>query len=102
MNPSSLQYTKPPENRLLTFADDSQPRWVTAMTMLDYYNTIAAGDRFGNAFVNRLDPKVSEQVDDDPTGVSAISRSSLLIDVKLCSDNTLHITVIVASNSSQQ
>lgn len=58
---------------LPTFADDSQLRWVTAMTMLDY-NTIAAGDCFGNVFVNRLDSKVSRQVDDDSTDVSAISH----------------------------
>jgi splicing factor 3B subunit 3 len=43
----------------------------TAMTMVDY-NTIAAGDRFGNVFINCLDPKVSVQVDDDPTGAGSI------------------------------
>ncbi|KAF8958935.1 hypothetical protein BDZ97DRAFT_1761747 [Flammula alnicola] len=40
------------QNRLLTFADDTQPRWVSAMTMVDY-NTVAVGDQFGNIFVNR-------------------------------------------------
>ena len=50
----SVFYTvyKAPENRLLTFADNMQPRWVTATTMLDY-NTVVAGDRFGNIFVNQ-------------------------------------------------
>ncbi|KAF7321883.1 CPSF-A domain-containing protein [Mycena kentingensis (nom. inval.)] len=62
---------KAPENRLLSFADDSQPRWVTAVSMVDY-NTIAIGDRFGNVFINRLDAKVSEQVDDDPTGAGIL------------------------------
>ncbi|TFK67363.1 hypothetical protein BDN72DRAFT_798974 [Pluteus cervinus] len=62
---------KAPENRLLVFADDSQPRWITAATMVDY-NTVACGDRFGNVFVNRLDPKVSDQVDDDPTGAGIL------------------------------
>ncbi|KAH9985372.1 mono-functional DNA-alkylating methyl methanesulfonate N-term-domain-containing protein [Russula vinacea] len=51
---------KAPENRLLVFADDGQPRWITCSTMVDY-TTVAAGDRFGNIFVNRLDPKVSDQ-----------------------------------------
>ncbi|TFY79904.1 hypothetical protein EWM64_g4112 [Hericium alpestre] len=55
---------KAPENRLLVFADDTQPRWITCSTMVDYV-TVAAGDRFGNIFVNRLDIKVSDQVDDD-------------------------------------
>jgi splicing factor 3B subunit 3 len=76
----SLYYTvyKPPENRLLVFADDGQPRWVTATTMVDY-NTVAAGDRFGNIFVNRLDSKVSDQVDDDPTGAGILHEKGLLM-----------------------
>ncbi|KAJ3510268.1 hypothetical protein NLJ89_g4774 [Agrocybe chaxingu] len=76
----SVQFTvyKPPENRLLTFADDSQPRWVTAMTMVDY-NTVAAGDRFGNIFVNRLDAKVSDQIDDDPTGAGILHEKNILM-----------------------
>jgi splicing factor 3B subunit 3 len=76
----SIQYTvyKAPENRLLTFAGDVQPRWITAMTMVDY-NTIAAGDRFGNIFVNRLDQKVSDQVDDDPTGAGILHEKSILM-----------------------
>ncbi|KAH9839239.1 CPSF A subunit region-domain-containing protein [Rhodofomes roseus] len=68
---------KPPENRLLVFADDTQPRWVTSMAMVDY-NTVVGGDRFGNVFVNRLDPKVSDQVDDDPTGAGILHEKGLL------------------------
>ncbi|TFK22207.1 pre-mRNA-splicing factor RSE1 [Coprinopsis marcescibilis] len=76
----SVQYVvyKSPENRLLTFADDAQPRWVTALTMVDY-NTVIAGDRFGNVFVNRLDSKVSDQVDDDPTGAGILHEKSILM-----------------------
>ena len=69
---------KPPENRLLVFADDSQPRWITAQTMVDY-NTVVAGDRFGNIFVNRLDSKVSDQVDDDPTGAGILHEKGILM-----------------------
>ena len=69
---------KAPENRLLVFADDAQPRWTTATAMLDY-NTVAAADRFGNVFVNRLDPKVSEQVDDDPTGAGILHEKGILM-----------------------
>lgn len=68
---------KPPENKLLIFADDTQPRWITATAMVDY-NTVVAGDRFGNVFVNRLDPKVSDQVDDDPTGAGILHEKGIL------------------------
>ncbi|KAH8814685.1 CPSF A subunit region-domain-containing protein [Flagelloscypha sp. PMI_526] len=63
------------ENRLLVFADDNQPRWISAHTMLDY-NTVVAGDRFGNIFVNRLDSKISDQVDDDPTGAGILHEKN--------------------------
>ncbi|KAH9992487.1 CPSF A subunit region-domain-containing protein [Russula vinacea] len=69
---------KAPENRLLVFADDGQPRWITCSTMVDY-TTVAAGDRFGNIFVNRLDPKVSDQVDDDPTGAGILHEKGLFM-----------------------
>ncbi|KAF9652978.1 hypothetical protein BDM02DRAFT_3160528 [Thelephora ganbajun] len=69
---------KAPENRLLVFADDTQPRWTTATAMLDY-NTVAAADRFGNVFVNRLDSKVSDQVDDDPTGAGILHEKGILM-----------------------
>ncbi|KAI0744105.1 CPSF A subunit region-domain-containing protein [Daedaleopsis nitida] len=68
---------KAPENKLLVFADDVQPRWVTATTMLDY-NTVVASDRFGNVFVNRLDSKISDQVDDDPTGAGILHEKGVL------------------------
>lgn len=69
---------KAPENRLLIFADDTQPRWISAATMVDY-NTVAASDRFGNIFVNRLDAKVSDQVDDDPTGAGILHEKGILM-----------------------
>ncbi len=68
---------KAPENKLLVFADDSQPRWITSAAMVDY-NTVIAGDRFGNVFVNRLDAKVSDQVDDDPTGAGILHEKGVL------------------------
>ncbi len=69
---------KAPENRLLVFADDTQPRWTTAVTMVDYM-TVAAGDKFGNVFVNRIDSKVSDQVDEDPTGAGILHEKGLLM-----------------------
>jgi splicing factor 3B subunit 3 len=74
----SFAVYKPPENRLLVFADDTQPRWVTCSAMVDY-NTVAAGDRFGNIFVNRLDPKISDQIDDDPTGAGILHEKAVLM-----------------------
>jgi splicing factor 3B subunit 3 len=58
---------KAPEKRILVFADDTSPRWTTCSTMVDY-QTVAAGDRFGNVFINRVDSTVSNEIDDDPTG----------------------------------
>ncbi|OAX33849.1 hypothetical protein K503DRAFT_836197 [Rhizopogon vinicolor AM-OR11-026] len=76
----SIHYAvyKAPENRLLIFADDTQPRWIVAATMVDY-NTVAASDRFGNIFVNRLDAKISDQVDDDPTGAGILHEKGILM-----------------------
>ncbi|KAF8512400.1 CPSF A subunit region-domain-containing protein [Gautieria morchelliformis] len=62
---------KSPENRMLIFADDTSPRWITATTMVDY-TTVACGDKFGNVFVNRLATADSAQVDDDPTGAGIL------------------------------
>ncbi|KAG2015443.1 pre-mRNA-splicing factor rse1 [Coprinopsis cinerea AmutBmut pab1-1] len=68
---------KEAENRLLIFGDDTQPRWVSAMTMVDY-NTVAVGDKFGNIFVNRLDSTISDQVDEDPTGAGILHEKATL------------------------
>lgn len=69
---------KPPENRLLIFADDTAPRWTTAATMLDY-DTVAAGDKFGNVFLNRLPENVSKQVEEDPSGAGIMHEKSFLM-----------------------
>ncbi|CAO0802797.1 unnamed protein product [Mucor circinelloides] len=55
------------DNRLVVFADDTIPRWMTASTMVDY-ETVAGGDKFGNIFVNRLPESVSREIDEDTTG----------------------------------
>jgi len=46
--------------------------------MVDY-NTVAAGDKFGNLFVNRLAENVSNQVDDDPTGAGILHEKGQLM-----------------------
>ncbi|KAI9279118.1 CPSF A subunit region-domain-containing protein [Sporodiniella umbellata] len=55
------------DNRLVIFADDTIPRWMTGSTMVDY-ETVAGGDKFGNFFVNRLPGNVSHEIDEDTTG----------------------------------
>ena len=44
-----LKY-KRPENQMVIFADDSNPRWITATCILDF-NTIMSADKFGNITV---------------------------------------------------
>lgn len=59
------------ENQLIVFADDTIPRWVTATCVLDY-DTVAGSDKFGNISIIRLPQGVSDEVDDDPTGVKSL------------------------------
>jgi splicing factor 3B subunit 3 len=40
------------ENQLIIFADDTHPRYVTTMCLLDY-DTVAVADKFGNISVVR-------------------------------------------------
>ena len=65
-----LRY-KRQENQLIIFADDTNPRWITASAMLDY-DTMAGADKFGNISIVRLPQEVSDDVDEDPTGNRAL------------------------------
>ena len=65
------------ENQLIIFADDTNPRWLTAACMLDY-DTMAGADKFGNVNVIRLPPDTSDDVDEDPTGNKALWDRGLL------------------------
>lgn len=64
------------ENRIIPFADDYIPRWVTCFVMLDY-DTIACGDKFGNVFVTRLPNDVSVDVDSESGAQTVYDRSYL-------------------------
>jgi splicing factor 3B subunit 3 len=55
------------DNRIVVFADDCVPRWVTCMAVLDY-DTVVGGDRFGNIFINRLSRQLSKEIEEDVTG----------------------------------
>ncbi|KAG0434968.1 hypothetical protein HPB47_018758 [Ixodes persulcatus] len=65
-----LRY-KRQENQLVIFADDSVPRWITASCMLDY-ETVAGADKFGNVSIIRLPSSISDDVDEDPTGIKSL------------------------------
>jgi splicing factor 3B subunit 3 len=67
---------KADENQLITFADDSSPRYITSSVLLDY-DTIAGGDKFGNIFICRLPSEVSDEVD-NPTGNRILWDTGLL------------------------
>ena len=68
---------RPGENQLVVFADDTSPRWVTSVCILDYA-TVAIGDKFGNISIIRLPSTVNDNVDEDPTGTKALWDRGLL------------------------
>uniref|UniRef100_A0A914UNU2 Cleavage/polyadenylation specificity factor A subunit C-terminal domain-containing protein n=1 Tax=Plectus sambesii TaxID=2011161 RepID=A0A914UNU2_9BILA len=68
---------KPHENQLIIFADDTTPRFVTAMCLLDY-DTVAIADKFGSIVCVRLPKGTVDEVQEDPTGVRALWDRGLL------------------------
>eukprot|EP00057_Strongylocentrotus_purpuratus_P001335 XP_001198237.2 PREDICTED: splicing factor 3B subunit 3 isoform X2 [Strongylocentrotus purpuratus] len=71
-----LKY-KRQENQMVIFADDSNPRWITATCLLDH-DTVMCADKFGNITVLRLPTSVNDNLDEDPTGVKALWDRGLL------------------------
>ncbi|TPX37863.1 hypothetical protein SeLEV6574_g07842 [Synchytrium endobioticum] len=68
---------KATENRIVIFADDTLPRWISCSAQIDY-DTIAGGDKFGNLFLLRLPLDTSQAVDDDPTGTKLLFEKAYL------------------------
>ncbi|CAA9995282.1 unnamed protein product [Nesidiocoris tenuis] len=89
---------KSAENQLIIFADDTQPRWITTTTILDY-NTVATADKFGNISVIRLPNNVTDDVDEDPTGNKALWDRGLLNGASQKADfvSNFHIGEVVTS-----
>ncbi|KAK6202885.1 CPSF A subunit region-domain-containing protein [Scheffersomyces amazonensis] len=52
------------ENKFIPFADDTRKRQIISLTTLDY-DTVIAGDKFGNIFVLRINESISKQSDED-------------------------------------
>lgn len=65
-------------NSLVSFADDTMPRWTTAAIMLDY-DTVMAGDKFGNLYILRIESGASMASDEDPTGLMLQNERSYLM-----------------------
>jgi splicing factor 3B subunit 3 len=74
-NVSFLKYREG-TNQLVEFADGGIPRSITSMDLLDY-NTVVCGDKGGNLFVERIDPKVDDDVA-NPTGNQMLWTSGFL------------------------
>ena len=64
-------------NLLLPFADDTVARHTTATEMLDYETTVG-GDKFGNIWLVRCPPKVSEASDESPDGLNLTQDKEFL------------------------
>jgi len=65
------------DNQLVIFADETNPRWVTATAVLDY-DSVAVADKFGNISVLRLPSNTCDDVDEDPSGTKALWDRGLL------------------------
>eukprot|EP00048_Salpingoeca_helianthica_P016590 m.233134 g.233134 ORF g.233134 m.233134 type:complete len:1196 (+) comp18997_c0_seq1:31-3618(+) len=68
---------KPALNQLSIFADDTSPRWCTAVSWMDY-STVAVADKFGNISILRLPADIADDVDDDPHIIRALWDRGLL------------------------
>ncbi|KAG0361649.1 Splicing factor 3B subunit 3 [Podila minutissima] len=66
----------PTENKIVVFADDKAPRWISCSAMIDY-DTVAGGDKFGNFFVDRLPKKLSHEIDEDDAGSKSVGKGYL-------------------------
>lgn len=64
------------ENSLVIFADDTIPRYMTALTCLDY-DSISGADKFGNVFCLRLPDNANDDVD-NPSGSRLLWDQGLL------------------------
>jgi len=61
-----VRYNKT-DKLLEIFADTDVPRYITCSTLVDF-DTVVAGDKFGNIWVGRLPAGVTEDLEKDPFG----------------------------------
>ncbi|KAH8863280.1 Splicing factor 3B subunit 3 [Schistosoma japonicum] len=66
-----VRYRPRSDSQLVIFADDTNPRWITHLTVLDA-STVAVSDKFGNVSILRLPPNVIDDIEDDPSGNRAL------------------------------
>lgn len=72
-----VRYRPRSDSQLVIFADDTNPRWVTHLVVLDP-STVAVSDKFGNVSILRLPSGVVDDVEDDPSGNRALWDRGLL------------------------
>lgn len=68
---------KPMENQIVTFADDTCPRFTVAACLLDY-STACVTDKFGNIAILRIPVDANDDVEIDPTGSKGLWDRGLL------------------------
>lgn len=79
-----VKYSVP--SALTIMADDTTPRWITSMNVLDY-NTVAGSDKFGNLFVLKLPEKVTRvesSADMALAGASKANQSAHKLELSCC------------------
>ncbi|CAH8635106.1 unnamed protein product [Schistosoma margrebowiei] len=66
-----VRYRPRSDSQLVIFADDTNPRWIVHLAVLDA-STVAVSDKFGNVTILRLPPNVIDDIEDDPSGNRAL------------------------------
>ncbi|CAH8655389.1 unnamed protein product [Schistosoma haematobium] len=66
-----VRYRPRSDSQLVIFADDTNPRWIIHLAVLDA-STVAVSDKFGNVTILRLPPNVIDDIEDDPSGNRAL------------------------------
>jgi splicing factor 3B subunit 3 len=89
------------ENQLVIFADDTNPRWITSVALLDY-ETVAGGDKFGNISIMRLPADSTDDCDEDPTGNKALWDRGLLSGAPHKLESTAHFFIGETVTSMQK
>jgi len=84
------------ENEMFIFADDTSPRYITSMCILDY-DTVAVSDKFGNVTVLRLPPEASSKVEEDLTYGKTFIGNTNKSSIKLEAECNFHIGDVVTS-----
>lgn len=67
------------DNRLIPFCDDAFARWSASAPAMVDYETVAAGDKFGNLWLLRCPQKVSDEADEEGSGAHLVHEKGYLM-----------------------